>query len=175
MSEESGSGGSEGTRSNLESTGEHSEGERQQARTVTDEAGDVYRIVPLLVDFELRDVIEIIVGACVLAIPVAFTEEVWVLGEQLPMLKVISVMALSMVFLALFAYFIFYHNNLSGHEWDWLKRIFSAYGITFIIAAILLFLLDKTPWLTDFPTAFKRVVLVTFPACFSATVVDSLK
>ena len=70
-----------------------------KARTVTDEAGDIYRIVPMLVEFELRDVIEIIVGACVLAIPVAFTEEVWVLGEQLPLLNVMGVTRVSSVWL----------------------------------------------------------------------------
>ena len=39
----------------------------------------------------------------------------------------------------------------------------------------LLTLFQKCPWTTDPGTAFGRVVLVTFPGCFSATVVDALK
>jgi len=55
-----------------------------------------------------------------------------------------------------------------------LSRVLSTYGLTLVIAALLLFGVDRLdlfghPWV-----AIKRTVLVAFPACFAATVVDHL-
>ena len=162
-----------GSRSDVERI----EGELHSVRSVFDESGDVvYRVIsPLMVEFRWRDVVQLVVGACVLAIPVAFTEEVWQLGQQLPMLNVVGVALASVTFLTLFAYFIFYQEHLRGYEVDLIKRVIAAYAVTLVVAALLLTLFDKCPWSTDTSTAIKRIVLVSFPACFSATVVDSLK
>ena len=128
-----------------------------------------------LIAFVEHQFAQLVIGACVLAIPIAFTEEVWVLGQQLPAVNIIGIAITSIVFLAFFAYFIFYQDHLRGHEWQFLLRVGAAYLVTFSVAALLLTLFDKCPWSTDPATALKRVVLVTFPASFSATVVDSLR
>ena len=62
-------------------------------REVKDDAGNVeHRVVmPLGVEFGLRDLAEIVVGATVLAIPVGYTEEVWLLGESLSNLHAILI------------------------------------------------------------------------------------
>ena len=39
--------------------------------------------IPMKVEMKIRDFLEVIVGASILAVPVAFTEEVWNLGENL--------------------------------------------------------------------------------------------
>ena len=75
----------------------------------------------------------------------------------------------------MFCYFIFYEGHLQGHEWEFLKRVVSAYLITVAVAAMLLTLIGKTTWSTDVLIGVKRIILVAFPKCFSATVVDSLK
>jgi len=156
---------------------ERIQGELHTVRSLLDQSGNVvYRVVtPLMVELRWRDVAQLIVGACVLAIPVAFTEEVWVLGEELRIVNIVGIVLTSIMFLSLFAYFIFYQNHLRGHEFDYLKRVAAAYFITFSVSALLLMLFDKCPWGTEPLIAVKRTVLVTFPACFSATLVDSLK
>jgi len=47
--------------------------------------------------------------------------------------------------------------------------------VTLLVSAAVLMMLAKLPVLTDPIVAPKRVILVAFPASFSATVVDSLK
>jgi hypothetical protein len=80
-----------------------------------------------------------------------------------------------MAFVATFGYFLFYPGHLKGNELEFAKRVVAVYAITFLVSAMLLTLLQKCPWTTDPGTAFGRIVLVAFPGCFSATVVDSLK
>jgi len=52
------------------------------------------------------------------------------------------------------------------HGWLW---------VTLLIAAVILMMIQKYPWGSDPATAVKRVILVGYPASFSATVLDSLR
>jgi len=58
---------------------------------ISDHTGEIINhvISPLMVELRLHDIMQIIVGAATLAIPVAFTEEVWNLGERLPLENVL--------------------------------------------------------------------------------------
>ena len=51
-------------------------GELHRVETVTDDAGDIVArtLTPLMVQFGLRDVAQLIVGASALAIPIAYAE-----------------------------------------------------------------------------------------------------
>ena len=89
--------------------------------------------------------------------------------------NVIGIVVLSITFVALFVYYIFYKEHLKGHTWDFLIRVLACYTLTLVVVAIILTLFQKCPWQEDPSTAIRRVILVGFPACFSATVVDSLK
>ncbi len=42
-----------------------------------------------MVEFRPRDLLQVLVGSSLLAIPMAFTAETWELGEQLPIINVI--------------------------------------------------------------------------------------
>ena len=146
-------------------------------REVRGEDGTVeYRVLaPLGVEFGLRDLAEIIVGATVLGIPVGYTEEVWVLGENLSVSHAIMICLASLIFAALFNYVTYYRDNSEGTTFDFVKRVVSSYLITVAVAATILFFVDKLP-IVDKPwTAVRRTILVAFPATFSATVVDSLR
>ena len=142
-----------------------------------DSSGKVIQrmVIPLRVEFQFRDVAEIIVGACVLAIPVSFTEEVWELGSNLPLLNAIAISLLSGVFVAIFVYVKFYLGSLREHVAKFMGRVVATYLITLVVAVVLLALLQKLPVVDDPATAVKRAFLVAFPGVFSATVVDSLK
>jgi len=131
-------------------------------------------ISPLITQFRLTDVLEIIVGACVLAIPVAYTEEVWRLGEQLPFANIMLVFFTSITTVAFFVYFVYFKDGLKGELGQFLLRVFSAYVLTILVVIWILTMFDKLPWQTDPSIAIRRVILVGFPACFSATVVDSM-
>jgi len=55
-----------------------------------------------------------------------------------------------------------------------LQRVLSTYGLKLVIAALLLFGIDRLDLYGHPLVAIKRTVLVACPACFAATVVDNL-
>ena len=128
-----------------------------------------------MVELKPRDIMQIIVGASVLAIPVGFTEETWNLGERLPLNNVLALAIISMVFVALFVYFNFYRFQLKGYIFEYIKRVFAIYVIALIVVGILLTLIEKCPWGTDNIVALKRMIIVAFPCSMSAAISDTLK
>jgi uncharacterized membrane protein len=92
---------------------------------ILDEAGNVisHSLKPFMVEFRLRDLMQVIVGASLLAIPVAFTEEVWKLSTELPMANVLGLSALSLLFIGLFVFFNFYRFHLGKHWLEYCKRV----------------------------------------------------
>ncbi len=144
---------------------------------LVDSNGDVIQriVTPLMVEFRWRDLAQIVVGACVLSIPMVFAEEVWILSEVLPTHKAVLVSLFSITFVALFVYLSFYRHEMKTNVGDFLLRIAATYFVTLLIAAFLLFAVDELPLMADTATAIKRIILVALPGCFSATVVDALK
>jgi len=144
---------------------------------VVDGAGKVisYAVKPVMWEFRPRDVMQIVVGASVLAVPVAFTEETWVLGEKLPVANVIGLAAVSLAFISLFVYYNFYRNAMRGHVSEFVKRVMGIYVFSLIVVAGLLTLILKCPWGVDNAVAMKRIVIVAFPASMSAAISDMLK
>jgi len=123
----------------------------------------------------VRDIVEVAVGSCVMAFPVAVTEEIWNLSESMSFFRVGLVLLGSLFFLGLFTYATYYHGALEGYERSFITRVLSSYFNTLIVCALILLVLDKFPLSSQTAVAVKRVILVGFPACFSATVVDSLR
>jgi uncharacterized membrane protein len=144
---------------------------------VMDGAGKVisYAVSPLMWELRPRDVMQIIVGASVLAVPVAFTEETWTLGERLPAANVLGLAAISVIFIALFVYYNFYRSALRGHVTEYLKRVIAIYVLSLLVVGGLLTLIQKCPWGVDNVLALKRMVIVAFPSAMSAAISDSLK
>jgi uncharacterized membrane protein len=123
----------------------------------------------------LKDVAEIAVGSVVLAFPIAVTEEVWNLSDELPLGRILFISLGSILFVSLFIYYLFYQSNLQDHWRDFLKRIGTVYLVTLFMSALILFAVDKLEITTNPVLAIKRTVIVALPASFSATVVDSLR
>jgi len=124
--------------------------------------------------FARRDVAEIVIGACVMAFPAATTGEVWDLGEQLSILRVLLFALASVFFLGVMVFLLHHRRDVPADPRTFFLRVLSTYGLTLVIAALLLFGLDKFPLLTGPLVAVKRTILVAFPASFAATVVDSV-
>ena len=145
--------------------------------TILDSSGKVlYRSVsPLMVELRPRDIMQMIVGATILAIPLGFTEETWKLGEQLPLINVLYLTVLSILFISLFVYYNFYRFHLKGRVFEYIKRVIATYFVSLIVVGVLLTIIDKCPWQTDYMLAIKRIIIVSFPASMSATIADVLK
>ncbi len=125
--------------------------------------------------FHLRDVVEIAVGACVMAFPVAVTEEVWNLGEELALGRVLLFALAALFFLAVFIYVLHDHVGFPPTRKAFLLRVASTYGVTLLISALLLLGVDRIDLQQDPLIALKRTILVAFPASFAATgAADSL-
>lgn len=123
-----------------------------------------------------RDLMQIIVGASLLAIPVGLTEEVWILAYNLPWLNVLFLGLLSLFFISLFIYYTYYriHGGLQKHKVEFFKRVVITYCFSFLVVALLLILIQQAPFFTDMWLAFKRTIIVSYPASMSAAVADTI-
>jgi len=160
----------------IESTVQQVDGRLHAVHTTTDEQGNRVTTImgPLKVEFRLEDFGQLVAGACVMALPVAFTGEVWDLGEQLSLGRTLLILAFSILTLTGFIWGLFYGRRIKDYPGHFLKRAASAYLVTFAVAFLLLSLLDKAP-LDNLGVALTRTVLVAFPASFAATAVDFMK
>ena len=144
---------------------------------IVDKAGGVIHhvVTPLMVEIKARDMLQIIVGAALLAIPVSFTEEVWNLGDQLPSSRVALLGMLSFLLVALFVYCNYYQGHLRQHVLLYVYRICVTYAAALFVAAVLLTLVDRCPWGIDNVLAIKRIIIVAFPGSMSAALSDSIR
>ena len=144
---------------------------------IVDSAGRIldYAVKPLMVEFRPRDMMQVIVGASILAVPVAFTEETWNLGEKLPLANVLVLSFFSVLFIALFTYSNFYRVNFKGHAKSYFLRVGATYLFSLLVVGGLMTIIQQCPWTTDFVLALKRVLIVSFPASMSAAVSDTIK
>lgn len=132
-------------------------------------------ITPFMVELRPKDILQIIVGATILAIPVGLTEETWLLGEQLKMKNVLWLGGISLFFIALFVYFNFYRFNLKGYFFQYIKRVVAIYGLSLLTVGLLLTLIEKCPWGTNDLLAIKRIIITALPASMAATLSDTLR
>lgn len=151
-------------------------GQLHLVHSETDERGNqVTNVVgPLKVEFRLTDFGQLFAGACVMALPVALTGEVWDLGETLSISHTLAILFISVAALALFNWALFYGGHISKYRRHFVNRTLSAYIVTFALSFMLLWLFDQAP-LDNLRVALTRTVLVAFPACFAATAVDYMK
>ena len=129
--------------------------------------------IPLKVELKIYDIMENVVGANILAVPVAFTEEVWDMGDQLPWFNILLLSLVSILFMGSFIYFTSYRKHLKMFRKEYAKRIISTYFLSLLIVGLLLTIVDKCPWTEDLSLALKRTIIGAFPASLSATVTDN--
>ena len=144
---------------------------------VKDKAGNIiYKMLkPVMLEVYPRDVMQLIVGATLLAIPIAFTEEVWALGETLPWTNIVLLSLLSVTFTSLFVYYNFYRNHFKGHQLEFVKRIVLLYTISLGISWLVLYLVGQAPGGEQLAITIKRMIILSFPASMSAAIADMIK
>lgn len=145
---------------------------------IKDLSGNILQqvIKPTMIHFYGHDFFQVIVGATLLAIPVAYTEETWNLGGQLPVYNVICIAILSLIFISFFIYFHSYKNQLRKHYLEFLLRVFLTYILSAAVVTLLLLLINKAPFNTaEYITTIKRIIIISLPASMSAAVTDMIK
>jgi uncharacterized membrane protein len=145
--------------------------------TVVDNTGKVVQTIasPFMVELKPKDILQIMVGATILAIPVGLTEETWILAQELKIKSVIFLGAISLLFIALFVYFNFYRFNIKGYVTQYIKRVIATYGLSLLVVGLLLTIIEKCPWGIDNILAIKRIIITAFPASMAATLSDTIK
>ena len=115
---------------------------------IIDSTGKVIQsvIAPFQVELKPRDIMQIIIGATVLALPVGLTEETWMLAEQLKVKNVVLLGLISILFLALFIYYNFYRFYLKEHLFEYIKRVIATYMLSLFVVGLLLTVIEKCPW-----------------------------
>ena len=121
-----------------------------------------------------KDVAEIIVGSFMLAAPIAVTEEVWNLSEELSLGRIAMIAVTSFLVIGAFVYTSFKHKGAVPNGRDFYIRVNTIYFVTLLTCAWMLVGIDRLELLADPVLALKRTVLIAFPASFAATVVDSI-
>ncbi len=124
--------------------------------------------------FARKDVAEIAMGCCIIAFPVATAEEIWTLGATLSTGRVLLIAAASIFFLGLLTAQLQHGERPRFDHRDFRRRVLATYGLTLLISALILFGVDRLELLIHPWVGIKRSILVAFPACFAATVIDSL-
>ncbi|MBN1779283.1 MAG: DUF2391 family protein [Candidatus Buchananbacteria bacterium] len=145
--------------------------------TITDSAGNLLHKIskPLMIEFYFRDVIQVIVGATLLAMPIMFTEEVWRLSEILPVINILAIGLVSLIFVGSFVYYNYYRDHSNFELVEFVKRVVATYIVSAIVVGLLLFLIDKAPLGVDWVVTLKRIVIISLPASMSAAIADVLK
>lgn len=108
-----------------------------------------------------------------MAIPIAFSEELWRFGETLPGLNILMLFVLSIVIQGFYTYF----SLFQGKEKRYLKiifRVFFNYTLTFFTVAVILLTLNRIPFDSDIFLGLKRIIILCFPASLGGVIVDGL-
>ncbi|MEK7188941.1 MAG: DUF2391 family protein [Patescibacteria group bacterium] len=147
------------------------------ARAVADEMQDILRRAtnPLRTEFLLKDVLQVIIGATILAVPVGLSQESWGLASELPASRIAILAAISIVFIGTFVYYNYYRGTFAEHWDEYIKRVLSTYIFSLLVVAGLLSIIEVAPWSMDWVLTLKRTIIVAFPASMSAVVADTIK
>jgi uncharacterized membrane protein len=129
---------------------------------------------PKAPQFRWHDLGEIAVGACIVAFPVAMTDEVWTLSAELSIYRVLSFAIISIALLTIVIFLIHRHEQFPLSHRTLVVRVAMTYSVTLLISLLLLLGIDRIDLLQEPLVAIKRVIIVAFPASFAATAVDGL-
>jgi len=152
-------------------------GKLHSITAITDETGKVikHQVNELKVELTLTDVMQILVGAGMLAIPTALTQEVWDMGREVPWLNVLVMLLIEYIVIGMFIYLQSYNHHITLYKSQYIKRVLTILIMSGMIVGLFLALVGQLPLFTETDVAIKRIIIGILPASMSATVMDSLK
>jgi uncharacterized membrane protein len=121
----------------------------------------------------LEDISQIVIGAAVMAIPIAFSEELWKFGETLPAFNIFLLVAISLIIQFFYTYFSLFQGKEKRYSHIFFRVVLN-YVLTFVTVALILFVLNRLHFDFDFMVGFKRILILCFPASLGAVIVDGL-
>jgi len=121
----------------------------------------------------LEDIMQVVVGASALSVPVAFSEESWNLSRTLPLPNVALLVVLSLLFVNLYSFQSIFQRNVRHRIAAFLSRTAVDYGVTLAVVLAVLLALNRLPLIAEPLVAIKRIIILSFPASMGAVVVDS--
>ena len=101
------------------------------------------------------------------------TEDTWNLSKELPLLNTACIFVVTLLVMGFYVHFNYVSKQDDAFSKHFFARVLTAYAITAIVSAIVLLLFQHLP-LDDPQIALARIVIVTFPASFVATIVDAV-
>ncbi len=119
-----------------------------------------------------EDIIQVIIGASALTLPVAFSEESWKLSETLPFSNVIMLLFLSLLFIGLYSIQGIFQGKVKHRIYHFVLRVVIDYGVTLVVVFIILLALNRMPLFEEPIIALKRIILLSFPASMGGVIVD---
>jgi uncharacterized membrane protein len=123
------------------------------------------------IDFE--DLSQLIIGASVLCVPIAFTEEAWNLSRTMPILNLGIIIFLTLLFIGIYAFRGIFQGQIKKRKGTFVMRVLIDYAVTLVVVIVILFALNKFPIQIEPLIALKRTIIISFPASMGAIVVDS--
>ncbi len=162
---------------NCEKKIERIDGNLHSITAIKDETGKtIHQVVDKLkVEVSLSDVMQILVGASMLAIPTALTQEVWDMGREVAWLNILVMFLIEYLIIGMFIYLQSYKEHIKLYRVEYIKRVLTIMFLSGIIVGVFLALVDQLPLFSDTDVAIKRVIIGMLPASMSATVLDSFK
>ena len=119
-----------------------------------------------------EDIIQVVIGAAALTIPVAFSEEAWKLSQTLPAVNMFVLLSLSLILVSLYAIQGIFSGNIKNRLVQFIFRVFIVYGLTLVVVSLVLFAIDRLPISDNPEVALKRIILISFPASLGGVIVD---
>lgn len=123
--------------------------------------------------FNLEDIVQICLGSTLLATPIVFTEEAWSMSQNLPMPKLLMILATSLFLNACTIYYGVYEGKIINKAPRFFSRIIFNYLLTSLTVFYLLFLLNLLPPLAQYEIWIPKIILISFPASLGGAVLDS--
>lgn len=119
-----------------------------------------------------RDLAELAIGGCIMAGPLAVTEEVWNLSAEMSLARSLLIALITIAVIALMVWSLIYHEVPPDDREHFLRRVGAAYLVALLISASMLLAIDRLPLISDPILALKRTILVALPVAFGGTAVD---
>jgi uncharacterized membrane protein len=128
-----------------------------------------------MLKFYPKDVLQVIIGATILAIPLSYTEETWALGSVLPFKNILMIGLLSFLFISTFIFYNYYKHRFKENKIEFFVRCATTYLVSLLVVSLILTLIAQANWISEPIIALRRTIIIGFPASMSAAIADILK
>lgn len=129
---------------------------------------------PKAKSFSWSDAAEIFVGAFALAIPMATSLDTFEISDELSFGNLVAIVVVTAAVIGGINWAFYHQGQSRPNRLQFLGRIMAVFVAAAASSTSVLILYDQFPF-DDAGLALARVIVISFPASFAATVVDGLR